>query len=299
MTLSIIIISWNTRTLLRACLSSIFRHPPPFAFEVIIVDNASSDGSPNLVRAEFPEVRLVENQANLGFATAGNQGAGSAAGRYLLFLNSDTCVHAATLSGAVSYMNRYPQTGIMGCRTLNPDGSLQGSAMAFPTALRIFANVSGLSRFFKLSRLRNQLHLRGYDYVQGSFLIIAKSVFDHCDGFDERFFLYGEDVDLCLRVREAGLRIGYETGISITHHGGGSSENTALRLAHFISGCLLLYEKHRRASQVKKLAKFTKAALNAHFFVKNTFSPLKPTVKKREIENLIASLPAAGNDGCR
>ena len=134
MTLSIIIVNWNTRALLQACLSSIFRHRPGFAFEVVIVDNASRDGSPDMVRREFPGARLLENTANLGFAAASNRGAEITAGRYLLFLNSDTLIHDGTLVGAVSYMERHPGTGVIGCRTLNTDGSLPGIGPAIPLA---------------------------------------------------------------------------------------------------------------------------------------------------------------------
>jgi GT2 family glycosyltransferase len=282
MMLSIVIASWNTQALLFACLASIFQYPPPFAFEVIIVDNDSSDGSPDMVRAEFPGVRLIINHANLGFAAACNLGAGMASGYYLLFLNSDTLVQRGTLGGAVAYMEKHPGTGIMGCRTLNADGSLQGTALGFPTAARIFANVSGLSRFGKVYRLRHHLPRRDFDYIQGSFIVIAKNIFERCGRFDERFFLYGEDVDLCLRVRAAGLSIGYDPETAIIHHGSGSSKNTAPRLSHFIPGCIMLYRKYRKAPQVNLLTRFIKSALVMRFFTEAIFSILNIKGGKRE-----------------
>lgn len=282
MILSIVIASWNTHALLNACLSSIFQYPPPFAFEVIIVDNASSDGSPDMVRAEFPAVRLMINPANLGFAAACNLGAGMASGHYLLFLNSDTQVQRSTLGGAVAYMKKHPGTGIMGCRTLNTDGSLQGTALVFPTAARVFANVSGLSRFGKNYRLRHHSPRRDFDYVQGSFIVTPKNIFERCGRFDERFFLYGEDVDLCLRVRAAGLSIGYDPETSIIHHGGGSSKYPAPRLVHFIPGCITLYRKYRKTPQVSKLTRFIKSALVMRFFAEAAFSILKIRGGERE-----------------
>jgi len=262
--LSIVIVNWNARGLLRSCLGSIFRHPPQAAFEVIVVDNASSDGSPEMVRGEFPAVMLKVNAANLGFAAANNLGSRLASGRFLLFLNSDTEVHAAALSGSLAYMEGHPGTGAMGCRTLNPDGSLQNSAFAFPTCLRIFAHVSGLNRFAKLPRR----HARRFhpDYVQGSFLIVARSVFARHGGFDERFFLYGEEVDLCLRLRASGLSIDYHPDLSITHHGGGSSRNSPQRLGHFADSCLLLFREHRSAAQARRLRQVIQAALAVRRF---------------------------------
>ncbi len=186
--LSIIIVSWNTRELLGACLTSIYRHPPPAPFEVIVVDNASGDGSRERVRREFPAVRLIENPANLGFAAASNRGAAAATGSYLLFLNSDTRVHAGTLDGALSFMERHPRAGVMGCLTLDDGGSPQGTALGFPTPPRVFANISGLSRLLRFPRLRRRARRRRADYVQGSFLVIPRRVFDRCGGFDERFF---------------------------------------------------------------------------------------------------------------
>ncbi|MCX6555421.1 MAG: glycosyltransferase family 2 protein [Candidatus Aminicenantes bacterium] len=297
MMLSIVIASWNTRALLHACLASIFRHPPPFKFEVIIVDNASGDGSPEMVRAEFPAARLKKNHANLGFAAACNLGAGMASGRYLLFLNSDTRVRKATLSGAVAYMESHPGTGIMGCQTLNPDGSLQATALAFPTLTRILANVSGLSDLRGLSRRRAKTSRRPFDYVQGSFLVIAKSVFERCGGFDESFFLYGEDVDLCLRVRAAGLSIGYDQETSIVHHGGGSSKNLASRLAYLISGCNLLYKKYRQGPQIKKLATFTKSALRLRLLAEHAFSILNFRARKRKIAARFGFVAAMKKEG--
>ena len=297
MMLSIIIVNWNTRALLQACLASIFRHRPAFAFEVVIVDNASSDGSPAMVRREFPRARLLENKANLGFAAASNRGAEIATGRYLLFLNSDTLVHEGTLVGAVSYMERHPETGVMGCRTLNADGSLQGTALAFPSATRIFANVSGLSGYRSLSRLRKHLPQRAFDYVQGSFLVIAKNVFDLCGGFDERFFLYGEDVDLCLRVRQAGMGLAYDTAIAITHQGGGSSEDPAQRLAHFIHGCLLLYKKHREASAREKTGGILENGVDPALFHRICFfTAVLPETKKRD---WLPFLPAGRGTGSK
>jgi|WetSurMetagenome_2_1015567.scaffolds.fasta_scaffold09674_5 GT2 family glycosyltransferase len=296
--LSIIIVSWNTRELLAACLASIYRQPPHAPFEVIIVDNASGDGSRERVRREFPAALLIENPANLGFAAASNRGAATAMGSYLLFLNSDTRVHAGTLDSALSFMERHPRAGVMGCRTMDDGGSPQGTALGFPTPARVFANISGLSRMLRFPRLRRQCRRRP-DYIQGSFLVIPKRVFDHCGGFDERFFLYGEDADLCLRVREAGLAIEYDPTCAITHHGGGSSGEPAARIGHFITGCLQLYGKHRSPRQRKRLTVFIRSALALRLLAGSLAAPQGFAKRKRETGELFRRLAAAEAGGGR
>ena len=297
--LSVIVVSWNAREFLRSCLDSLFRYPARAGCEVIVVDNSSNDGSQEMVRREFPAVQLLENPANLGFAAAGNRGAAAVAGRYLLFLNSDARIHAGTLDGALAFMKRHPRTGVMGCRTLNSDGSPQGTALGFPSPLRIFANVSGLSGVLRASRFRRHGRRRRSDYIQGSFLIIRRDVFDRCHGFDERFFLYGEDADLCLRVREAGLTIEYEPAVTITHHGGGSSARDACRLVHFIPGCLTLYGKHRGPLGKKRLALFIRLALAVRLLAGLLASPSGFRERRRETKDLLVLLAAAGSEGCR
>lgn len=293
--LSIIIVSWNTSDLLASCLASILQNPPPAAFEVIVVDNASSDGSAEMVRDEFPGVRLKTNTANLGFAAATNLGSRLAAGRFLLFLNPDTEVHASTLSGALSFMELHPGTGVMGCRTLNPDGSLQNSAFAFPTCTRIFAHVSGLSRFGRLPRRREHSRFSHPDYVQGSFFFIRKSAFEQSGGFNEAFFLYGEEVDLCQRLQRAGLRIDYNPDLTITHHGGASTRNSALHLGYFVSSCLYLYREHRSEAHVRRLLRFVQAALALRIFQELVLAPLNFKKRGKNIRTLAGLMAAVAH----
>ena len=293
--LSIVIVNWNTCALLRACLASIFRHPPRTSFEVIVVDNASSDRSAEMVRAEFPGVRLKTNAANLGFAAATNLGCRLAAGRFLLFLNPDTEVHAATLSGALAFMERHPGTGALGCRTLNPDGSLQSSAFAFPTCPRIFAHVSGLSRLGKLPRRRQHARFSHPDYVQGSFFFIRKSAFEQSGGFNEKFFLYGEEVDLCQRLRASGLRIDYHPDLTITHHGGASTRNSVLHLGYFVTSCLYLYREHRSEAHMRRLLRAVKAALAIRIFQELVLAPLNFKKREKNIRALAGLMAAVAH----
>jgi GT2 family glycosyltransferase len=293
--LSIVIVNWNTRELLRACLASIFRHPPRSSFEVIVVDNASGDRSAEMARGEFPGVRLKENAANLGFAAASNIGSRMAAGRFLLFLNPDTEVHAATLSGALSFMEQHPGTGVLGCRTLNPDGSLQSSAFAFPTCPRIFAHVSGLSRLGKLPRRREHSRFSHPDYVQGSFFFVSKVIFERSGGFNEAFFLYGEEVDLCQRLRRDGLRIDYDPGLTITHHGGASTRNSALHLGYFVASCLILFQAHRSEAHVRRLLRTVKAALAIRICHELVLVPLNFKKRGKNIRTLAGLMAAVAH----
>jgi len=290
--LSIIIVNWNTGHLLASCLASIFRHPPSAPFEVIVVDNASGDDSRERVRREYPLVRLMENAANLGFAAATNIGCRLAAGKFLLFLNPDTEVHDSTLSGALSFMEQHPGTGVLGCRTLNPDGSLQSTAFSFPTCARIFAHVSGLSRLGKLPRTRQHSRFCHPDYVQGSFFFVRKSAFEQCGGFNEAFFLYGEEVDLCQRMQRAGLRIDYHPELTITHHGGASTRNSELHMGYFVTSCLYLYREHRSQAHVRRLLRAVKAALVIRIFRQLVLAPLDPKERGEKIRTLTGLMAA-------
>jgi GT2 family glycosyltransferase len=295
--LSIVIVNWNTRELLRACLSSIFRYPPLAPFEVIVIDNASSDGSAEMVRGEFSGVRLEINPANLGFAAANNLGSRLAAGRFLLFLNSDLEVHPLTLNGALRFMENNPGTGAMGCRTLNSDGSLQCSAKLFPGCLRIFAHVSGLSRLVRLPCWRGHSRRGHPDYVQGAFLVIKKSTFERSGGFNEKFFLFGEDVDLCLRLRRAGLRIEYDPALSVTHHGGASSRDSLQRLTLFITSCRYLYHLYRSPAQARRLRACIQAALAVRLCREIVLVPSDFQRRKKRIRGILSLMDAAAAGG--
>lgn len=252
--LSVIIVAWNSREPLGGCLDSIRAARPETPIEVIVVDNASADGTPEFLRQEHPAVRLIANRDNRGFAAACNQGASAARGDCLLFLNPDSRVHAGTLDSAAAFMSRHAAIGIMGCRTLHPDGSLQRTARTFPTPARICARVAGLGRG---GRGRRRDGAR-FDYVQGSFLVARRQDFIALGGFDERFFVYGEDVDLCLRARRSGVGVAYDEGTAVTHRGGGLDGD---RIAHFIASCLRLYRRHRRPEEAARLARLMRLAL--------------------------------------
>jgi asparagine synthase (glutamine-hydrolysing) len=230
--LSVIVVNWNTRERLRDCLASIERHLPRVDHEVIVVDNASSDGSPEMVEGEFPGVRLIRNDRNVGFGRANNQAMASAAGRWLLLLNSDTVLVDDSVDGLFERVQREPDLGIAHCRLNFPDGRLQHTAYRFPSLGLALVEDLGLYKLMPKAKA-GPLLLSGYwhyaeerdvDWVAGAFMLLPRGVYAETGGFDERLFMYGEDMEWCYRIREQGWRIRYYPGASITHYDHASAD---------------------------------------------------------------------------
>ena len=224
-TLSIIIVNWNTQDITRNCLRSIRQRVGSISCEVIVVDNASSDASVELIRAEFPDVRLIVNDDNLGFGRANNQGMRIARGRYFLLLNSDTLVIDDSVQRLVSFMESDPRIGIAGCKLLFEDLTLQSSCSRFPS-IKI-ALLEDLMLYKFLSRRRQgELLLNGYwahdrardvDAVWGAAMLVRREVFEQTGGFDERIFMYGEDLEWCMRVHDGKWHIAFTPDCRIVH----------------------------------------------------------------------------------
>ncbi|MCB9496382.1 MAG: glycosyltransferase [Fibrobacteria bacterium] len=227
------IVSYRVRERLRACLESLRQLDPQGpSFEVIVVDNASGDGTCEQLPAAFPEVQFLPMDRNLGFSIGCNRGASRSKGRFLLFLNPDTVVFPDTLRKVVEFADTHPEAGIVGCRILDGDGRLQlACRRSIPTLAVALPRLTGLSFLFPKSRVFGRYNLTYLDpevstpveAVSGSFLMIRKNVFDSIKGFDEDYFLYAEDLDLCLRVARAGHQIWYCGEASIIHHKGQSA----------------------------------------------------------------------------
>jgi len=231
MRLSIIIVSWNVKVHLDACIESILRHPPVAEYEIIVVDNASTDGTAVEIRGKYPDVEVVTNFNNAGFARANNQGVALAAGDYLFILNPDTLFLPNSVNELIAFMDHHPEIGICGPRVLNEDFTLQRSVRGFPTWSMAFARHTLLG---KLGMFRGSLaawRCRDFDYALqadveqliGAAMLVRRDVFERVGGFDERFFMYYEEVDLCKRIKEAGHRVVYYPGAEIIHLGGKSS----------------------------------------------------------------------------
>lgn len=249
MNLSILIVSWNTRDLLSQCLASIAAHPPAGEFEVIVVDNASADGSAGMVGTRFPETILIENVANVGFAGANNQAIARSNGRYLLLLNPDTVVEPGALAALVDFMDAQPDAGAAGALLLNPDGSPQDSCYPAPTIFRELWRLFHLDSLYPLAQYRMngwpQDTPRPVDTVQGAALLVRREVIDRVGRMDSSYFMYSEEVDWCLRIRRAGWLIYWVPQSRIVHYGAQSTRQVASRMfLQLYRGKLQYFRKH-------------------------------------------------------
>ncbi|MGI0009981.1 MAG: glycosyltransferase family 2 protein, partial [Nitrosopumilaceae archaeon] len=194
--LSIIIINYNTRDLLRACLKSVFQKTQDLDFEMIVVDNASVDGSLEMVEQEFPQVKKICNAENRGFAAANNQAIKQANSEYILLLNSDTEVLDGAINKTIEFMKQRPETSIVGCKLLNPDGTLQPSCRSFPSVWNLFTESFFLYKAFKRTKLFGKYYMSFFDHtsirevdvVMGAFMLIRREVIDAIGLFDEDYF---------------------------------------------------------------------------------------------------------------
>ncbi|HSL29854.1 MAG TPA: glycosyltransferase family 2 protein [Anaerolineales bacterium] len=226
--LSIIIVSWNTAELLENCIASILANPSTSPFEIWVVDNASTDNSPGMVRERFPQVHLIENRTNVGFARANNQALQRCGGDYILLLNPDTLVSPGALQALVDFMNEHPEAGAAGARLLNPDSSLQISSHPHPTLSR---------ELWRLLHFDTLLPYAVYpttkwdtsqpqevDLLMGACLLVRKDALDQVGFLDEDYFIYSEEIDLCYRIQRAGWRIFWVPQAEVVHFGGQSTQ---------------------------------------------------------------------------
>lgn len=251
MDLSILIVSWNTRDLLARCLETVATELASFApgaAETVVVDNASHDGSAALVRERFPWVRLIVNDANVGFARANNQAFAAAQGRYLLLLNPDTVLLPGALRALIDFLGTHPTAGAVGARLLNPDGSLQPSCSPAPTLSR------ELWRLFHLDALRpygvyamsqwDARQPRPVEVVQGACLLLRREALGDEELLDPRYFMYSEEVDLCYRIRRRGWQIYWVPTAQVIHYGGQSTRQAATAMfLRLYEGKILYFRK--------------------------------------------------------
>jgi GT2 family glycosyltransferase len=233
---SFVIVNWNTKHHLQKCLRSISSSCTDMRYEIIVVDNASSDGSPEMVKADFPAVRLIQNADNVGFAAANNQGTAEARGRYLALVNSDVEIFAGTLQRLVAFMEGNPGVGVLGPKVLNADRTLQPSCRTFPSLRSWLIRALALDTTFPRSRFGGHFmtdwsheEVRDVDILSGCFWLIRRSAHEQVGGLDTRFFMYAEDMDLCLRYRRAGWRVTFYPAAEIIHYGGVSSGAAPVR----------------------------------------------------------------------
>jgi GT2 family glycosyltransferase len=229
--LSVVIVSWNTCSYLEKCLVALRNNSAGLGVQVVVVDNASTDGSAGLVRERFPEVLLLQASCNLGFARANNLGEKHAASDVLLFLNPDTEVTGDALGKMLSYLQSQESVGAVGAHLLNSDMSFQESCVqAFPTIWNQLLDSDLLRRWFPQSKLwgvhtgrSEESEAVNVDAVSGACLMMKRSVFEAIGGFDEHYFMYSDDLDLCYRTWKAGYSVQYMNGCEVIHHKGQSS----------------------------------------------------------------------------
>jgi GT2 family glycosyltransferase len=228
--LSIIIVNWNTRQMLADCLNSIEATVDDLSFEVIVVDNGSTDGSQAMLAEKYPHVRLIANHENVGFARANNQAVAVSQGRYVLLLNSDALLLSRAVQAMINLAEAQRQAGLIGAHLRNVDSSFQASHTPFPDLWQEFLILSGLGRMFcdPWYPSRGPEEDKGpqvVDYVEGACMLIRREAFEAVGGLDESYFMYAEEVDLCYAMREAGWQVWYQPTAKVTHLGGGSSQN--------------------------------------------------------------------------
>ena len=243
MELSIIIVSYNVKEYLRNCLYSVKRAAEGIEHKVFVVDNNSKDGSPEMVRTEFPGVTLIANSTNRGFSFANNQAVRISSGEYILLLNPDTITGEDTLVKCLKFMEEHPDAGILGVKMVNGEGVfLPESKRALPTPATAFFKVTRLNRLFPSSDLFNRYYLPGInnsetstvEVIPGAFMFIRREAFSKTGLLDEDYFMYGEDIELSYRMLQTGYKNYYFPEVSITHFKGKSSErNSYSDILHF------------------------------------------------------------------
>ncbi len=251
MEISFIIVSWNAAKYLTKCISSILDSVLTYPYEIIVVDNASSDGSPEIVQRQFPRVTLIKNDTNLGFARANNIGISRSSGRYLCLLNSDVVVLKGAVDKLILFMEDQPAVGMVGPQIIGVDGKVQRSCMGLPTFFNVFARAVALDSIFPESKLFgsylmtfwNHESLLRVDVINGCFWLIRRNASENIGLLDERFFMYGEDIDWCQRFRNSHWKVVFYPEARVIHYGGASSANAPIRFAIEMRRANLLYWK--------------------------------------------------------
>ncbi len=261
--LSIIIVNYNVKEFLQNLIHSINKAAQNLSYEIIIADNASSDGSVEFIKEKFPAVKLIGNDKNLGFGKANNQALEVAKGEYILLINPDSVVSEDTLIKMISFFERNPSVGLAGCKILNPDGTLQlACRRSFPGPWTSFCKVTGLSTLFPKSKLFARYNLtykdenESYevDAISGSFMMMKREVYEKTGGFDEDYFMYGEDLDLCYRIQQAGYKVFYVHETQIIHYKGESTRRSSLdETKYFYDAMHLFVKKHLSSSLLIQL----------------------------------------------
>lgn len=253
--ISVIIVNYNVKELLEQCINSIFSASAGLKVEVIVVDNNSFDGSVEFLKQKFPanpQLKIIESPINLGFAKANNLGAKEAKGDYLLILNPDTILQEDTLTRSLEFYKKTQGIGAMTCKLILPNGKLDlACRRSFPTPSVAVYRILGLSRIFPKSKLFGKYNLTyldendtyEVDAIVGAYMLIKKDIYEKVKGFDEDYFMYGEDLDLCFRIKKAGYKIYYYPETSIIHYKGESTKKSSISYVNNFYGAMQVFVK--------------------------------------------------------
>src|ERR1035441_2337274 len=239
MDISVVIVGWNAKHYLELCLESLAAAPPRRNMEIIVVDNASADGSAEMIESQFPHVKLIRSNENLGFAKGNNVAIRQCSGRYIALVNPDVIVFPGCLGALADFLDQNPKVGNVGPRVFNPDMTQQSTCRRFPTLWNNFCSATGLATAFKNSRFFAGEHMFYFphdrtlpvDVLVGCFSMIRRETLERVGLLDEGYWMYGEDVDWCLRSWQSGWQVVFFPGAQAIHHRGTSSASAPVRFA--------------------------------------------------------------------
>lgn len=288
MDVSILILNYKTCELTLGAIRSVYQSDTSYRYEIILVDNHSDDGSVERFRTEFPEIPLIANDENVGFAKANNQAMELAKGRYVLLLNSDTVIRSDTLETMIRFMDEHPNVGASGCKIVLPDGSLDKACKrGFPTPSASFYYAFGFSKLFPRVPRFNRYQL-GYldpdqaypvDCLVGAFMLVRREAIDQVGGLDEQFFMYGEDIDWCYRIKQAGWDIWYYPKTTVVHFKGASSRRKPFKIIYEFHRAMALF--HRKHFQ-RNYSFLVNAAVYAGILLKFMLSLLRNKLLRKQ-----------------
>ena len=276
MDLSVVIVNWNTKKLTTDCLSSIFKFTKDVTFEVIVIDNGSNDSSQKLIKARFPQVKLIQNKDNLGFTKANNQGIRISQGKYIMLLNSDAYLIENSFKKLVDFADKIKDLGALGPKLLNIDKTIQQSVGFVPNLPQVFYWMSFLDDL-PFGYILKPFHIdhdsfyqkeHEVDWVTGAAILIPKNIIKKTGMLDENIFMYGEEVEWCYRIKKEGYKVVFTPESQIIHIGRGSSGKISSRafIGEF-KGLIYFYKKHKGILPLQLLRIFLKIGALARIFI--------------------------------
>ncbi|MGD2094104.1 MAG: glycosyltransferase family 2 protein [Phycisphaerales bacterium] len=260
------IVAWNVRKLVYDCIKSVYDQTKDIRFEIIYVDNASEDGSVDMVKKEFPQVIIIENNENKGFIKANNQAIEISKGRYVLLLNSDTIVLDNAIAKTVNFADSHPDAAVVGCKVMNPDKTLQRTCFMYPSVLNMFLSATYLYKIFPRSKFFGREQMTWWDFnenrevetICGCFSLVRKEAIEQVGSMDEGYFVYGDDPDWCYRFKENNWKIMFFPDAKIIHYGGQTTKRMAGKfLLQLLGAKLIFIKKHRSRLAFRSACFFT------------------------------------------